>query len=186
MKSFEEVYEIVKETLSPKRFEHCINVMDRCIEFAKIFGEDIEKAKLIGIAHDIAKEIPRDKRVEYAEKDEVILTDFEKENTSLVHAKHGAVICKRDFEFSEDMCDAISYHTTAKPNMSRLAKILYLADFSEETRPFQEALEAYNIGKKDLDEAYIYALIGKIKYMLKDRVQIHQDSIDAYNSIVKK
>lgn len=186
MKNFEEVYNVVKQTLSEKRLEHSKGVMERCIEFATIYGEDVEKARLIGIAHDIAKEIPREKRVEEAEKDGVVLDEFEKNAKSLIHAKHGAVICKRDFGFSDDMCDAISYHTTAKPNMSRLAKILYLADFSEATRPFPEALEAYNIGKKDLDEAYIYALIGKIKYMLKDRVQIHQDSIDAYNSIVKK
>lgn len=186
MKSFEEVYEIVKETLSPKRFEHCINVMDRCIEFAKIFGEDIEKAKLIGIAHDIAKEIPRDKRVEYAEKDEVILTDFEKENTSLVHAKHGAVICKRDFCFTEDMCEAIAAHTTGKVGMTKLAKILYLADYSEIGRDFKEAQEAYEIGKKDLEEGYFVALTGKIYFTMVDKRAICQDSIDAYNELVSK
>ena len=186
MKSFEEVYEIVKKTLSPKRFEHCKNVMDRCIEFAENFGEDIEKARLIGIAHDIAKEIPRDKRVECAEKDGVILDDFEKENTSLIHAKHGAVICKREFDFTDDMCEAVASHTTAKVGMTKLAKILYLADYSEAGRDFQEAKDAYEIGKKDLNEGYFTALTGKIYYTMMDKRAIHQDSIDAYNELATK
>lgn len=186
MKNFEEVYDVVKKHLSTKRFEHSKGVMDRCVEFAEIYGEDVEKARLIGIAHDIAKEIPREKRIEEAEKDGVILDDFEKRTLPLIHAKHGALICKREFGFTEEMCDAISYHTTAKSNMSKLAKILYLADFSEVNRDFPEARESYELGKKDLDEAYLYALTGKIKYMLDDRIELHQDSIDAYNSMVKK
>lgn len=186
MKSFEEVYEIVKETLSPKRFEHCKNVMDRCIEFAEIFGEDVEKARLIGIAHDITKEIPRDKRVELAEKDGVVLDDFEKENTSLIHAKHGAVICRRDFDFTDDMCEAIAAHTTGKVGMTKLAKILYLADYSEAGRDFKEAIEAYELGKKNLDDGYFAALTGKIYYTMMDKRAIHQASIDAYNDLIRK
>lgn len=186
MKSFEEVYEIVKETLSEERFIHSKCVMDRCIEYAQIYGENVEKAKLIGIAHDIAKEIPREKRIEEAEKDGVVLDELSKRSKALIHAKHGAVICRDKFGFSEDMCDAISYHTTAKTNMSKLAKILYLADFSEESRNFPEAIKAYELGKKDLNEAYLYALTGKIKYMLDDRIEMHQDSIDAYNEMVRK
>ena len=186
MKSFEEVYEIVEKTLSPKRFEHCKNVMDRCIEFAEIFGEDIEKARLIGIAHDIAKEIPRDKRVEHAEKDGVILNDFEKENTALIHAKHGSVICRRDFGFTDDMCEAIAAHTTGKVGMTKLAKILYLADYSEVGRDFKEAIEAYEIGKKNLDKGYFTALTGKIYFTMMDKRAIHQASIDAYNDLVSK
>ena len=181
MKSFEEVEKVVKQTLSERRFHHCKCVMDRCIEFATLYGEDIEKAKLIGIAHDIAKEIPREKRIEEAEKVGVLLDEFEKNNKALIHAKHGAVICKKEFGFTDDMCEAISYHTTAKANMSTLDKILYISDFSEESRDFPEAIEVYKIAKKDLDKAYLYALVGKIKYMLDDRIEIHQDSIDAYN-----
>lgn len=186
MKSFEEVEKVVKQTLSEKRYKHCRCVMERCIEFAKLYDEDVEKARLIGIAHDIAKEIPREKRVEMAEKDGVILDDFEKNNKALIHAKHSAVICKKEFGFTDDMCEAISYHTTAKSNMSTLDKILYVSDFSEASREFLEAIEAYEIAKKDLNEAYIFALIGKIKFMLEDRIAIHQDSIDAYNSVVNK
>lgn len=186
MKSFEEVEKIVKETLSEERFEHSKNVMNRCIEFAKIYGEDLEKARLIGIAHDIAKEIPKSKRVEEAEKEGTVLNEFEKEHTSLIHAKHGATICRDKFGFSEDMCEAISFHSTAKDNMSKLTKILYLADFCEEGRAFPEASIAYQKGKEDLDEGCFYALSENIKFMVDDKTQIDKVSIDAYNDMLNR
>lgn len=186
MKSFEEVEKVVKQTLSPERFEHSKGVMERCIEFATMYGEDVEKAKLMGIAHDIAKEIPREKRVELAEADGVKLDEFEKQNKALIHSKHGAVICKRDFGFSDDMCEAIANHTAGKSNMSKLDKILYLADYCEKTRDFPEAIKAYELGKQDLDKGCLFALTEKIKYMLEIGSPIHKDSIDAYNDMVKK
>lgn len=181
MIEFEEVYEIVKKELSEKRFAHSVNVMNRCIEFASIYGEDIEKAKLVGIAHDIAKEISKEKRIMVAEEYNVKLDDFEKKYTSLIHAKLGAKICRVRFGFTEDMCKAIEAHTTALPNMTNLQKILYLSDFSEASRTFKEAIEAYEIGKKNLDEGYFYALVNKLKFMIDDNSPIHHNSIDAYN-----
>ena len=60
MESFEKVYEIVKSKLSEKRFYHSVCTMERCVEYAKIYGIDEEVAKLVGIAHDIVKETPKD------------------------------------------------------------------------------------------------------------------------------
>lgn len=186
MKSFEDVYEIVKKELSEKRFHHSVCVMERCVEFAELYGEDIEKARLIGIAHDIAKEIPRELRVKTAKEYGIILDEFEKENVSLIHAKLGAKICEKNFDFSKDMCDAIAVHTTAKPSMTKLQKILYLSDYSEASRDFKEAKEAYEKGKENLDDGYFVALVGKIKCMLDMNIAIHSNSIDAYNNFLKE
>ena len=186
MKSFEEVYEIVKRELSEERFYHSVCVMERCIEFASIHGEDVEKAKLIGIAHDIAKEIPKELRVKTAEEYGVFLDGFEKKYTSLIHAKLGAKICEEKFGFSKDMCDAISSHTTAMANMTNLQKILYLSDYSEASRDFKGAVETYEKGKENLDEGYFMALVGKIKFTLDRNIPLHQNSIDAYNDFIEK
>lgn len=185
MKSYEEVYEIVKNELSVERFNHSVYVMERCVEFATIYGEDVEKAKLVGIAHDIAKEISKEDRVRIAEEHKVELDEFEKKNLSLIHAKLGAKICEEKFGFTKDMCEAIAVHTTAKPEMSKLDKILYIADFSEESRSFKEAKEAYEKAKENLDEAYYMVLTEKIKNMLDRKIEIHPVSIYAYNYFIK-
>lgn len=180
MKSYEEVYEIVKAELSEERFKHCQGVMNRCIDFAKLNNVDVEKARLVGIAHDIAKEIPQNDRVRIALENGVEIDEFERENTGLIHAKLGAKICKDRFGFTDDMCKAIETHTTAKPKMDVLSKILYLSDYCEPNREF-DTDPIYELGKKDLNEGYFMALVGKIKYTLDKKSKIYKDSIEAYN-----
>lgn len=186
MKSFEEVYEIVKSELSEERFAHSEGVAQRCEEFARLNGVDIEKAKLVGIAHDIAKEVPKEVRIKIAIENGIELDEFEKENTSLIHAKLGAKICKDRFGFSDDMCRAIEAHTTGKKDMSLLDKILYLSDCCDHTREFEGVDDIYKAGIQSLDEGYILALTRKIEYTLMKRCKIHKDSIDAYNDYLDK
>lgn len=156
MESFEKIYDVVKNKLSEKRFYHSVCTMERCIEYAKIYGEDEEKAKLVGIAHDILKETPKELRIEEALMLGVKLDDIEKESLGLIHAKSGAEYCKKNFHFSEDMVNAIKYHTTGRENMTTLEKIMYLADATGKDRNYEEASIAYEIAKKDLDEALLY------------------------------
>ncbi|MBR3697318.1 MAG: bis(5'-nucleosyl)-tetraphosphatase (symmetrical) YqeK [Clostridia bacterium] len=184
MKSYEEVYNIVKNELSEKRFIHSENVAQRCVIFAKLNGVDVEKARLVGIAHDIAKEIPKADRIRISLENNIKLDDIEKENTNLIHAKLGAKLCRDRFGFTDDMCKAIEAHTTAKPNMSLLDKILYLADYCEPNRAFDTVNTIFELGKKNLNSAYYTALVGKIIYTLNKGIKLHIDSINAYNSLI--
>ena len=113
MKDFETVYNVVKNKLSEKRFFHSVCVMERAVEYAKIYGVDEEKAKLVGIAHDILKETSKENRIKEAEELGVVLDDIEKVSLALIHAKAGAAYCRREFGFSDDMCDAIKYQNIA-------------------------------------------------------------------------
>ena len=56
----EQIEKRVKETLSERRYNHSIEVMKRCRELAEIYGEDVHKAELVGLAHDVAKEMKID------------------------------------------------------------------------------------------------------------------------------
>lgn len=97
MKKYEEIYEIVKNTLSEKRFIHSKCVSERAVEYAIKYGENIEKAQIAGIMHDIAKEVPKEERIPMCEKYGVELDDIEKECTELIHGKLGAEIARKDF-----------------------------------------------------------------------------------------
>ena len=185
MESYEIVYEAVKRELSEKRFRHSVGVMERCVDFARANGADVEKARLIGIAHDIAKEIPKEERVRMAVAHGIELDEMEKENTSLIHAKLGAEICRERFGFTDDMCQAIAAHTTAKEYMNDLAKILYLSDYCEPNREF-DTTPIYELGKRNLEDGFFAALIGKIKYTLDCHSKLHMDSIKAYNRFLEE
>ena len=184
MKSYEEVYEIIKKELSEERFKHSEGVMRRCVEFAKIYGIDEEEAKLVVIAHDIAKEIPKEDRIRIATQNGVELDEIECENTTLIHGKLGAKICKERFGFTDEMCEAIAVHTVGKANMSTLDKILYISDCCEPNRQIAEANRVYETTKKNLDEGFLIALVEKIKYTLNQGSKIHKNSIEAYNYLI--
>ena len=118
MLSYEEIYEIVKERLSEKRFYHSECVVERCVEYAEIYGVDIEKAKIAGIAHDVAKEIPKEEQIKVAESYGIKLDEIEKMQIPLIHSKLGAEIARKEFGCTDDICEAIKWHTTGKENMS--------------------------------------------------------------------
>ena len=186
MKKFEEVYESVKRKLSDERIYHSECVMKRAVELAKLYGEDVEKARLVGIAHDILKETPKSQRIEEAEKLGVHLDDIEKRELALIHAKSGAEFCKIKFGFSEDMCDAIRYHSTGRANMTLLDKIIYLADATSEDRKYKEAGIAYELAKKDLNMALVYFFKKTMGWLIDDEFHIHPNTVDAYNFYLKK
>lgn len=185
MEIFEKVYEIVKSRLSEKRFYHSICTMERCVEYAKIYGIDEEIAKLVGIAHDIAKETPKELVYEEAKKYEVELDELEKIALPLVHAKVGAEICRKEFNFTEEMIDAIKYHTTGRENMTTLEKITYLADATGKDREYEECKVTYQIAKEDLDKALLYFFKRTIERTIEGNKLLHPDTIKAYNYLIK-
>ncbi len=181
---YEEIEKIVKNSMSEKRFKHCLGVSKRAVELAKIYGIDEEKAKLVGIAHDIAKEMPKDKAIEYVKENEIILDEIEKREMGLWHSKIGADICGKEFGFSEDMKQAIRYHTTGNPNMTIFDKIIYIADKTDETRKNEELIKAREISNTDLNEGILYIAKRAINYSIEKESLIHPDTIYLINSII--
>ena len=119
-----EIDEDAKKMLSEKRYIHCRNVMKRAVELAKIYGINENKAMLAGLAHDIAKEMPKDEMFKYIEEHNIKIDEFERKNPGLIHGKIAAVFCKEKYGFTEDMQKALEYHTTGEPDMDVLAKIV--------------------------------------------------------------
>lgn len=185
MKQYREVYEEVIKRLSEYRVYHSECVAKRCVELAKVYKVDKEAAQLIGIVHDIAKEIPNDEKIKYCEEHNLSIDEIERENPGLLHGKIGADIAKREFGFSEDLCSAIKYHTTGKANMSLLDKILYVADMTSDDRKFEEKNYIIELGNKNIDECVKYILkIGIAGRIEQDR-KIHLNSIIALNYFMK-
>ena len=180
----EKILEDVKNTLSEKRYIHSIGVMKQAEYLAKKYGQDVEIAKAVGIAHDIAKELTEEEKIKYVEENNIKIDEIEKINIGLLHAKIGADICKKKYNFTEEMQNAIKYHTTGNENMDTLAKIIFVADKTEENRKYDDLQTVQKLADEDLDKCILYIL----DYMLVDNVKkqktIHPDSIKIRNKIL--
>lgn len=181
MKTYEQVRKTVKEKLSEKRFYHSECVEKRCVEYAKRYGADEKKARLIGIAHDIAKEMPKEEKIKYAEANNIEVGIIERQNPELLHAQIGADICQKEFGFTDDMADAIKEHTLGNTKMTLLSKILYLADSTGIDRDYEDAKIIYEIAKNDIDKAMIKALTTSIIDTLEKGRLLHTGTIEARN-----
>lgn len=180
----EKILEDVKNTLSEKRYIHSIGVMKQAEYLAKKYGQDVEIAKAVGIAHDIAKELTEEEKIKYVEENKIEIDEIEKINIGLLHAKIGADICKKKYNFTEEMQKAIKYHTTGNENMDTLAKIIFVADKTEENRKYDDLQTVQKLADEELDKCILYIL----DYMLVDNVKkqktIHPDSIKIRNKIL--
>lgn len=184
MIEYEELYNEVKKGLSEKRFKHSEAVVKRAIEYAQIYNVDVSTVKLVAIAHDIAKELTSEEINRYVQKYNIELDNIEKVNRDLIHAKIGAYICKNEYNFTDDMVNAIKYHTTGRTNMSILEKIIYLADATEETRKYCSS-NYVDIIKKDIDQGMIEICKWVINRLLENNKVIHLNSIECYNYYTK-
>lgn len=179
-----EIQKYVKEQLSEKRYNHSVGVMERSEELAKLYGADVEAAKKIGIAHDIAKEISEEDKLKYVKDNNIEIDEVEKENTPLLHAKIGKDIAIKKFGFSESMGQAIANHTTGNKDMDLYSKILFIADRTSKERNFEDIEYIKELEKKDIDEAVLYILDKKIKLQIEKRAPIHLNGIIARNFLL--
>ena len=87
-------------------------------------------------------------RINYCKKNNLEVTEIEKTNPSLLHAKVGADLSKRKYGIEdEEICSAVRYHTTGRPNMTLLEKIIFIADYME---PHREEAEDLPIVRKQV------------------------------------
>ncbi|WP_273326687.1 bis(5'-nucleosyl)-tetraphosphatase (symmetrical) YqeK [Vallitalea guaymasensis] len=168
--------------LSENRYEHTLGVEKTAISLAKLYNVDIEKARVAALLHDCAKNLSDDKKLELCEKYNIEVTEEQKKNLDLIHAEIGSVMAKYEYEIDdEDILNAITYHTTGKPNMSNLEKIIYVSDYIEPGRTKAPNLdEIRRVVIKDLDKALYMILSDTINYLKTSKKYIVPTTMEAY------
>lgn len=181
----------LKNTLSEKRYKHSLGVMKKAEELASIYGIDTNIAKLTGLAHDIGKEFSDEEMLKYAKENNIEVDNVEKVNVGLLHAKIGADICKKKYNFTIEMQNAIKYHTVGNENMDLLAKIIFVADKTEEGRNYkkeeknEQLQKVRELSKIDINEALLYEIDSSLIYTIQKHKLVHTDSILTRNKLLK-
>ncbi len=172
----------LKIELKPSRYTHTLGVADEAVKLAEIHGEDKHKAYVAGLLHDCAKNFDRERTFRFCEEYNVTLDDILKEQPDLIHSFLGAAVAEREYGINDkDILNAICYHTTGRPNMSRLEEIVYLADMTEPNRVSYEGLDKIReLSYHNLKEAVAEALNMTINFNRgKDRI-VHPLSLEAF------
>lgn len=180
---YQKYIDYLKETLDDYRFNHSLNVADMCKKLASKNNYDEEKAYLCGLLHDVCKNDSNEKMLQIFHKFDIILDDVQKNVRLLWHSIAGSAFIQDKFSIKDkEIIDAIRYHTTGRENMTKLDKILFLADFISADRNFDGVDRLREIAENnDLDTAIFECLKFSIDELITNQKPIHIDTINAYN-----
>ena len=128
--------ELARKLLSPKRYKHSEYVARAAAAMAARFDCDEEKALTAAYLHDIAKEMPQADLLQLLSGTDIINDKDVMAAPPVLHSFAGAEYIKKLGVADEDVLNAVRYHTTGRPDMSRLEIIIYLADYTSDDRKF--------------------------------------------------
>lgn len=180
--NFSKTKKTLRKYLDRDRFEHSEGVMYTAAALAMRYGENLEKAQIAGILHDCAKCIPDNKKLKICEKNHIEITEAEKCSPFLLHAKVGAYIAKEKYDIEDaEILDAIACHTTGKPAMTLLDKIIYISDYIEPMRSKASNLEEVRkMAFVDLDETLFKILSDTLVYLEKSSKKMDPMTTQTY------
>ena len=161
------IREKLKASLKPGRYEHSLSVSFTCMALAMRYGYDLDKAELAGLLHDCAKCYDNNSIIAACRNSGMELTEGELQAPSIIHSRLGARMAEEKFGVNDpEILSAIACHTTGKPDMSLLDKILYIADYIESRRYKIKDLPAIRrLAFEDLDEALFQIMEGTLRYL---------------------
>lgn len=165
--------------LTEKRVAHVLGCENEAVSLANRWGEDPERAAVAGILHDITKKLSAEEQLKLCEKYGIINDAAEVANPKLLHAKTGAAFARELFGIEDDIYGAIRWHTTGKPDMTLLEKIIYLADFVEPTRDFPGVEELRELCFEDIDAAMAKGLEMSLEFIRSGGAEPYKDSVEA-------
>ncbi len=157
----------VEKVQDARRFEHTLGVEYTAAALAMRFGGDIEAARVAGLLHDCAKCLSDEKKLSICRKNHLSVTEVEKKNPFLLHAKVGACLARKKYGVENpDILNAIRNHTTGRKGMSLLEKIIFVADYIEPGRKHAPRLaEIRRLAFTDLDQVLVEILRDTLRYL---------------------
>ena len=149
----EQLEQVVVSLLKPNRVAHVLGCRDTAIQLAQKWGADETDAARAGLLHDITKALPAPLQLALCQSYGVGLSAFASQNPKTLHALTGSLVAQRIFGENEAVVNAIASHTTGKPYMNTLEKIIYVADYMEPNRNFDGVEQLRALAFSDLDGA---------------------------------
>lgn len=167
MKDLEKIQKKLEKKLKKERYQHTLGVMYTAASLAMRYNENMEEALLAGLLHDCAKYCSVKDQIKLCKKYDLELSSAELEVPALIHSKLGACIAEKEYDVDNvRILDAIRYHTTGRPDMNMLEKMIYLADYIEPGRKMIPPLpEVRRLSFTDIDQAVCVCAEATLNYL---------------------
>lgn len=185
----QDIYNCLSSTLKPGRYYHTLGVADTAVLLASCHGysseEELRRAETAGLLHDCAKYFTEQEQISLCEKEGIGISPVERKNPALLHGKLGAFLAKTRYGIQDkEILSAIRYHTTGRPDMSVLEKIIYVADYMEPNRHMDctpySLREVRKTCFQDLDRGVFMIMENTLHYLSQKDNVIDEMTARAY------
>lgn len=142
-KELEALRRAVGEGLSDFRYAHILGVEKEAARLGELFApEKIQTLRAAALLHDVTKELSFENQLQICEKNGIIISYSQKMTPKVLHAMTAAAIIPEKYPlFNEkEVIDAVRWHTTGRADMSICEKLIFLADYIEENRKFEDCI----------------------------------------------
>lgn len=142
-KQLSDLRERVRNILSPFRFEHTLGVESMAARLSALYCPEKESMlRAAALLHDVTKEKGFEEQLEIFKKYKAEPTDEQLSVPPTIHALTAPLVIPDEFPgfVSAELLDAIRYHSTGRENMTLSEKIIFLSDYIEETRRFEDCI----------------------------------------------
>ena len=188
------------ENMSEKRRIHTLAVEQMAMRIGAIYAPDkINVLRAAALLHDVTKELKLPDQLQLCQKYGIDVSENDRLAPKTFHAKTAAALIKEEFgEFADDeVVSAVRWHTTGRKGMSVCEKIIYLADYIDDSRKFSDCvkLREYFWGEDiagmdesarciHLRDTLILSYDMTIRNLLDENSPVAKDTFDARNELI--
>ncbi len=175
----EELRPIALSYLKAKRIPHVLGTEMTAAALAEKYGADIRKARVAALLHDSTKRLSMEEQLAMCGHYHIALDELERKALKLLHAKTGAALARDVYGVDDEIYSAILWHTTGKPDMTLLEKVIYLADYIEPSRDFDGVDDLRKVVWEDLDKGLEMGLAMTVEEMTEMGNPVHRNTLEA-------
>ncbi len=163
---YDKYLEKLTKFMDQKRYHHVLGVA-KCALYLNQkhkLGLDPDKVLLASILHDCAKKFEHDDTYnkEGVPQDAI--------GTPVEHQFLGAIVANREFGIDDqEILHAIACHTTGKPHMTTLEKLIYCADLLEEGREQEFLIPLRESMEKDFEQGFMDCIAQQYDYLINKK-----------------
>ena len=192
--------ESVSGEMSEKRFRHTAAVEKMAARLGELYAPDkIDILRAAALLHDITKEYSSEKQLQICRKFGIIISKQDILTPKTFHAKTAAALIPTRYpEFADpEVISAVRWHTTGRADMSLLEKIVYLADYIDESRTFPDCVALRNLfwdaapqsmspeeREAHLDRVLIRSFDMTLAGLIEEGAPVSEDTFSARNSLI--
>ncbi len=187
MVTIDKIKKWISKYESVERIKHSERVAEMALTLYKTWGGNREVLLYASLLHDVARDLPFEKLIRIAEDNGYLPDEIELSNPVLLHGPVGAIMVKKELKITNtDILNCISFHTTGRKDVTLNEAIIYLSDYIEPGRNFEDANRVRSIAFKNLKEAVMEETRLNVNFLMEMRIPVHPRTIEMFDSLIKK